>query len=180
MRIPDLLRNEMTEEQARLFDATKAAGGIVTGPFRAWIRWPRVFRAAQALRSSVAPDPLTIRERQIVFLVVARHYGARYPWHAQVLESFAAGIDRAVIEAINDGRVPELRDPAERCCYEAAGELVATGRLSNARYAAAEATLGERRLVGLVAAVGNFCITGLAANAFRIDPPDDSPIPLKI
>jgi 4-carboxymuconolactone decarboxylase len=179
MRIPDLDRAAMTAERARLYDATRAAGGIVTGPFRAWIRWPRIFRAAQALRSAVAPDPLTIRERQLVFLIVARHYGARYPWHAQVRESFAAGLDQAAIEAINDGRRPGLADPAETCCCETAAELVATGRLGDAGYAAAEARLGERRLVGLVAAVGYFCMTSLAANVFRIEPPDDSQIPLK-
>src|SRR4029079_3204653 len=110
-RINLIDRADMNAEQGRVYDAAKAAGGPLGGPYYAYIHLPKVFEPAQALRSARASGRLSRREAQIVNLVVARHWGARYPWWAQVRASLAAGIDQAAIDAINARTVPPLTTP---------------------------------------------------------------------
>ena len=177
-RIAILDRADMNAEQARVYDAAKQSSGIVGGPFTAYIRLPKLFEAAQGLRESLAHGPLSAREQQIVNLVVARHWNARYPWFAQVRRSLAVGIPQAAVDAINVHGTPDLPDARERTCLVVARELLASKGLSDATYAAAEKTMGLETLVALVAAIGSFSMTCMTANSFGIDPPADNPTPL--
>ena len=178
MRIKVLDRAEMTEAQGRVYDKAKAAGGIVGGPYQAYIRLPHLFEVMQAMRDAMMPDPLSRRERNYIDLAVARHWNARYPWFIQSREGLKVGITADAIVAINARETPDIADPRERACYAAAVELLTTQRLSDAGYKAAEAVLGEAGIVGVVAAVGNFTTTCLTASAFDLQPPADAPMPL--
>src|SRR5262244_1821096 len=124
-RIPIIDRTAMNAEQARVYDEAKTSSGIVGGPYLAYIRLPKLFEACQGVRASLASGQLSRREQQIVNLVVARHWNARYPWFAQVRGSLAAGIGQAVIDAINAGKTPDLADARERTCFVVARELLA-------------------------------------------------------
>jgi 4-carboxymuconolactone decarboxylase len=177
-RIAILDRDQMNEEQTRVYDAAKRSSGIVGGPYRAYIRLPKLFEACQNLRECLTSGPLSRREHQIVNLVVARHWNAHYPWHAQVRRSLAVGLDPAVIDAINARKTPSLPDARERTCYTVAGELLANKGISDETYTAAERTMGVDSLVALVAATGSFSMTCLTATTFKIEPPADDPTPL--
>ena len=131
------------------------------------------------MRACLASGPLSRREQQIVNLVVARHWNARYPWFAQVRGSLAAGIDQAVIDAINARGTPDLADARERTCFVVARELLTNKGLSDETYAAAEKTMGLEGLVALVASIGSFSMTCLTAGTFGIEPPSANPTPLK-
>jgi 4-carboxymuconolactone decarboxylase len=171
-------RADMNAEQARVYDAAKQSSGIVGGPYYAYIRLPKLFEACQNLRACLSSGPLSRREQQIVNLIVARHWNARYPWFAQVRGSLAAGIDQAVIDAINARKTPSLADARERTSFAVASELLADKGLSDESYAAAEKTVGLESLVALVASTGSFSMTCLTAATFGIDPPADNPTPL--
>jgi len=110
--------------------------------------------------------------------VVARHWGARYPWFAQARRSLAVGIDQSVIDAINARKAPTLKDPREQTSFAVASELLTNKVLSDKAYAAAEKTMGLESLVALVAATGSFSMTCMTANSFGIEPPADNPTPL--
>src|SRR5215471_9433915 len=170
-RIPIMDRADMNAEQARVYDAAKQASGIVGGPYYAYIRLPSLFEACQNLRESLSSGPLSAREQQIVNLVVARHWNARYPWFAQVRRSLAVGIDQAVVDAINAREAPRLDDQRERTCFVVASEILARKGLSDETYAAAEKTMGLESLVAVVASIGSFSMTCMTANTFGIDPP---------
>src|SRR5262245_66031608 len=109
-RIKILDRSEMNADQGRVYDAAKSASAPLGGPYYAYIRLPKLFEGAQGLRASLAGGPLTRREAQIVNLTVARYWGARYPWWAQVRASLAVGIDQATIDVINARKKPALTD----------------------------------------------------------------------
>lgn len=177
-RLSIIDRAAMNAEQARVYDAAKQSGGPVGGPYYAYIRLPKLFEAAQTMRACLGGGPLSPRERQIAHLVIARHWSARYPWFAQVRASRAAGVEQAVIDAINANKAPELTDARERTCYVVARELLANKSLSDETYAAAEKALGLEHLVALVATTGSFSMTCLTANTFQIAPPPDNPTPL--
>jgi 4-carboxymuconolactone decarboxylase len=177
-RIPLIDRADMNAEQARVYDAAKAAGGPVGGPYYAYIRLPKLFEASQNQRACLQSGPLSRREQQIVNLAVARHWNARYPWFAQARASLAVGIDQATIDTINARKAPSLPDAREQTCFVVARELLANKGLSDATYAAAEKTMGLESLVALVATTGSFSMTCMTANTFGIDPPADNPTPL--
>ena len=177
-RIAILDRADMNAEQARVYDAAKASSGIVGGPYTAYIRLPKLFEACQNLRASLSSGPLSEREQQIVNLVVARHWNARYPWFAQVRRSLAVGIDQAVIDAINARATPKLADAREHTCFAVAHELLAAKGLSDQTYAAAEKTMGLESLVALVATTGSFSMTCMTASSFGVEPPAANPTPL--
>ena len=177
-RIAIINRADMDAEQARVHDAAIEAGGVVDGPYYAYIRMPHLFETAQNLRTCLGSGPLSARERQIANLVTARHWNARFPWFGQVRVSLSVGLGQSVIDAINARQTPKLSDARERTCYDVANELLSTKRLSDTTYADAEQTLGLEDLVVLVAAVGSFSMTCLTAGAFDVDPPDENPTPL--
>ena len=177
-RIALIDRADMNAEQARVYDAAKAAGGPVGGPYYAYIRLPKLFEAAQNLRACLGSGPLSRREQQIVNLTVARHWNAKYPWFAQARASLAVGIAQSVIDAINARKTPELADPRERMCFVAAREILANKALTAETYAAAEKTMGLESLVALVATTGSFSMTCMTASTFGIEPPADDPTPL--
>jgi 4-carboxymuconolactone decarboxylase len=179
-RIAILDRADMNDDQRRVYDQAKQSSGIVGGPYYAYIRLPKLFEACQSLRSCLSSGPLSAREQQIVNLVVARHWNARYPWFAQVRRSLTVGVHRTVIDAINARKTPNLTDARERTCFVVASELLANRGLSDATYAAAEKTMGLESLVALVALTGSFSMTCLTAATFEIDPPHDNPIPLAV
>lgn len=176
-RIKILDRAEMNAEQAGVYDAVKQSGGPVGGPYSVYIRVPKLFEAAQNMRTN-AGIGLSARERQIAQLAIARHWGARYPWFAQVRASLAAGVEQAIIDAINTGKTPELKDERERNCYAVPRELLANKELSDNTYSTAEKALGLESLVALVALTGSFSTTCLMTNAFGVSPPADNPTPL--
>ena len=177
-RVAILDRGDMNAEQARVYDAAKHSSGIVGGPYYPYIRLPKVFEACQNLRASLSSGPLSAREQQIVNLVVARHWNARYPWFAQVRRSLTVGIAQGVIDAINAHGNPGLADAREHTCLVVTRELLARKSLGDETYSAAEKTMGLESLVALVASIGSFSMTCMTANAFGIDPPAANPTPL--
>jgi 4-carboxymuconolactone decarboxylase len=178
-RIAIIDRADMNAEQARVYDAAKNAGAPVGGPFWAYIRLPKLFEGVHAMRASMAGGPLTRREQQIVNLTVSRQWSARYPWFAQVRASLGVGIAQAAIDAINAGGSPDLPDAREQMCFAVAREVLASKKLSDETYSAAERTLGLESLIALVAATGSFSMTCISANSFGLEPPADNPTPLK-
>jgi 4-carboxymuconolactone decarboxylase len=177
-RIPLIDRANMNTEQARVYDAAKQSGGPVGGPYYAYIRLPKLFEAAQNLRATMGSGPLSRREQQIVNLVVARHWNARYPWHAQAQASLKVGLEQSIIDAINARKTPNLPDAREKTCYTVSGEILANKGLSDATYAAAEKAMGLESLVALVGTTGSFSMTCITAGTFQIDPPANDPTPL--
>ena len=177
-RLPIIARAAMNAEQGRVYDAAKQSGGPVGGPYYAYIHLPKLFEAAQNMRVCLGGGPLSGRERQIVNLVVARHWGARYPWFAQVRASLAVGLEQTVIDAINARKTPDLSNARERTCFVVARDVLANKGLSDEAYAAAEKALGLEHLVALVATTGSFSMTCLTAATFQIAPPPDNPTPL--
>jgi 4-carboxymuconolactone decarboxylase len=177
-RIAIIDRADMNAEQGRVYDAAVKAGGVTGGPYYAYIRLPKLFETAQNLRTCLFSGPLSARERQIVNLVVARHWNSQYPWVAQVRGARAAGVEQEAIDAINARQTPKLADARERTCFVVSNELLTSQRLSDATYAAAEKTLGLEHLIALIATTGSFTMTCLTANTFEVDAPADAPTPL--
>jgi hypothetical protein len=93
--------------------------------------------------------------------------------------ALAAGVERAVIEAINAREQPKFTDSADEMVHAVARELLATGSLGDDIFKAAEATLGYQRLADIVGVIGHFSTTAMMANVVGAEPPTDAQSRLK-
>jgi 4-carboxymuconolactone decarboxylase len=178
-RIAILTSDDMNDEQRAVIEASKANGKPYGGPFWAYIRNPKLVQSLHNTADCIADSTLSAREQQIVTLTVARFWGAKYPWAAQCRNGLKVGLTQAEIDAINARVTLPSADKRELLAHNIANELLADKGLSDATYAAAEATFSTEELVALVARVGSFSMTCCTANAFDITPGDDAPDRLK-
>ena len=86
-----------------------------------------------------------------------------------------SGLDRAIVDAVNAREKPGFDSREDEVLHDAAQELLATGTLGDAGFAAAEKTLGYRRLADLVGVIGHFCKTAMMANVVGAEAPADWP-----
>lgn len=171
MRIPVLSRDEMDAEQQTVHDEVVATTGRVgRGPSVGYAWSAGLWRIHNASSAHLLDCSLTPAQVRIVSLMTARHWNAAYPWSAQAATALAAGLDPAVIEAINAGAQPDFTDETDAAVHAAARELLATGTLGDAGFRAAEARLGYQRLVDVVGTIGHFCTTAMMANVVGAEP----------
>ncbi len=177
-RMPVLSRDEMDAEQGKVYDATVAAQGRVgRGPAIGYAYSPGLWRNHIAFSAHLQDCSLTPEQVRIVSLMTVRHWNAAYPWSAQAAAALAAGVDQAVVEAINAGEQPDF---ADRMVHAVARELLATGSLGDELFAAAESAIGYRRLADVVGAIGHFCTTAMMANVAGAAWPGDASSQLKV
>ena len=179
-RIPALSRDEMDVEQQKVYDATLATTGRVgRGPSVGYAYSPGLWQVHNASSAHLLDCSLTPAQVRIVSLMTARHWNAAFPWSAQAAMALAAGVDRAVIEAINAGERAKFTDSADEMVHAVARALLATGSLADDLFKAAESTIGYQRLADLVGVIGHFTTTAMIANVVGAEPPTDAPSHLK-
>jgi len=88
------------------------------------------------------------------------------------------GLSDDTIEAIRNGKKPNLTADDERAVYDVVTELVATKALSDATYQRALAVLGMDILIELVTNSGRYTQAAMVINAFQVPVPGDAkPLP---
>jgi len=142
------------------------------GPFNAWLHSPVVgLKAADLGEELRFRSALTPRQRELAILVVGAHWKAEFEFWAHAEEGRRVGVTDDVIEAVRDGRAPELADRREAIVASISAELVASGGLADESYADALDELGPEALVDLVLMVGYYCMVSLTLNAFDVGLP---------
>lgn len=179
-RIPPLDREVMDAGQQAIYDRILEKGGrIGFGPAIGYAYSAEVWRLHNESSAHLLDCTLTNAQVRIISLLTVRHWNAAYPWSAQAKTALGAGLDPAIVEAINEGAQPDFDDPADMAIHAATSELLATGNLSDDGFKAAEAALGHKRLVEIVHTIGHFCTTAMMANIVGVVPPDDAVSRLK-
>lgn len=174
MRLRDLGRDEMDEAQRRVADeAASGKRGRVPAPLRAWLHSPELGARAQRLGEFCRYDTtLGPRLSELAILVVARSCTAHYEWYAHKREALKAGLDPAIIAAINERRSPAFDDAKARAVYHYASGLLTNHRVSDELHASAVRELGERGVVELVGVLGYYTLVAMTLNAFEIGLPE--------
>jgi nitroreductase len=127
-----------------------------------------------ALRTNTV---LPAAAREIAVLVVAKAWSADFEWWVHGLIARGEGVPQAAIEAIGQGRRPELEAPACQVAHDVASELVTRRRLEPATLERARDALGERALVEVVTLVGFYqLVSGLLESFHPPGPSDDLPV----
>jgi 4-carboxymuconolactone decarboxylase len=152
--------------------------GFLVGPFDALVRSPVAAQAASRLGEVLRFETeLTQRERELVIITVAARWQASFAWLRHEVYARESGLTADVVADIAAGREPGFDADSDRVIFQLVSELVRDGSVSDERYAAALALLGERRLVELVALSGYYCFSSVVLNAFRVPLPDGASVP---
>jgi 4-carboxymuconolactone decarboxylase len=174
-RMPPIPRERMTDAQRAAADELIAGPRkAVKGPFIPLLRSPelmaRLQKVGEYLRFGSALSP---RLSEFATLVVARQWTQAFEWGVHVPLAIAAGTDPATIAALREGGRPETMSAEEALVFDFVGELEADRGVSDARYAAAVATLGEQGVLDLLGLIGYFTTISMVLNVART--PADAP-----
>jgi 4-carboxymuconolactone decarboxylase len=175
-RLPDLKREDLSPEQAALFDAIastpRGPAMALEGPFGVWMHSPVIGDAAQRLgeqvryRSSLPP-----RLSELAILACARHWRTDYEWHVHAPIAARAGVAQDAVDAIRTGAKPQFANEDETLVHAFAATLLRTGRAPEHLYERAVVLLGERAVVDLTLLVGYYSLVALSLNAFEVKAP---------
>jgi 4-carboxymuconolactone decarboxylase len=184
-RLPPLAHEQMTAAQRVAADELIAGPRKgVKGPFISLLRSPELLARAQKvgeyLRFGSALPP---RLSEFATLVVARQWTQAFEWGVHVPLAIAAGTDPATIAVLREGGRPETMSAEEALVFDFLAELEADRGVSDARYAAAVAALGEHGVLDLLGLVGYFTTISMVLNVARTPadaPPGVAPLPARV
>ncbi len=174
-RLAELAYEDMTPDQRAVHDKILAGPrSRVGGPMNAWFRNPELAQHSQSLgafcRYGTSLDP---RLSELLILSVARHWSAQVEWRIHKPIALEAGLDGAIVDAIEARTRPIFDQDAEaETVYNLATEIQANGRVRDATYAEALSTIGEKKLVELVAILGYYTSVAMVLNVFEVPVPE--------
>jgi 4-carboxymuconolactone decarboxylase len=172
--------NEMTSAQQDAADEmVRGPRGAVAGPFVPMLRSPelmtRVQRVGELLRfgeTSLAPDL-----REMVVLVVAARWDARYEWGSHIRGAADAGIPREVCDAISRGAAPSGLTPRLGAGYDLVAALLDGAGVPDELYDRAVGELGEQGVIDVAVLAGYYTTLAFVLSAADV-PGEDPPAPL--
>jgi 4-carboxymuconolactone decarboxylase len=178
-RVPPLDVETLTPEQKRVYDQIAGKRQTVRGPFRAWLRNPKLAEHANQFGVALR-DHSTIGRRifELAVITVCRAGTVQYAWSSHAPQAELQGIDPEIIAAIRENRQPDFKRDDERVAYETTKEITKNGELSQAGYDSALAQFGLQGTVELVSTVGYYVMVGIFLKSFGVKPADGS-TPLK-
>jgi 4-carboxymuconolactone decarboxylase len=173
-RLPELTRETLNPAQRVVWDriASGARGGVV-GPFKALLTSAELCARVEQVGLFVRYEcGVPMRLRELAILCVGQHWKAAYEWYAHAAIAAEQGVPQAVIDAVGAGAegIPFDAEP-DRVVVGFVRELLRTGQVGDAGYAAVVALLGEQGAVELTGLVGYYSLLAMQLNVFRIAPP---------
>lgn len=170
-RLKPIKPEDRTAAQAKAYQEIEAKGGRLGGPYSALIRIPEFMVLHQEMGDNLRKSSIGERMRKIIVLTTVKHWGAKYAWAVNARSAEKEGMERAIIDAINEGREPALAEPKEAMVRKVARELLESRNLGDATYKAAVTLLGEAGLAEAVATTGFYSLVSMTLVAFDVDPP---------
>ncbi len=179
-RLPELRPDDLTAAGQAVWDLivrTRGShvvtdGGGLSGPFNAFLYAPDAGGPLATLGAALRfESPIERRLIEVAIITIASHWRAEFEWLAHARLAHEAGVPATVVNAIGHGEEPEFSAADERVVYAAVRELVTTGQLADANYAAAHDLLGDSGTVHLVALCGYYSLISFMLNAFRVPLP---------
>ena len=170
--------DQMTAEQKAVCDDLVKSRGSVRGPFPVMLHNPGLAAAAEKL-GGYARFESKIEPRLLEFAVsvIARFWGAHVEWVAHSRLAQEAGLESAIIDAVEQGRRPDFVNEDEAAVYDFLTSLLNTTKVDDATYARCFEALGERGLIDLMAANTHYTVVSMTLNTFRVPVPEGRETP---
>jgi len=167
-RLPPLIVDQLTEQQAQALADFKAARGEPTGPWIALLRSPDLMTRTRALSDYLRfESPLPGYLREFVILMTARQWGQNYEWNAHYTIALDEGFSAEMAQAIAEGRRPDGMVEEEAILYDFCTELQRNHSVSDATYDKAVERFGEQGVVEVVSLAGYYTMISMILNTAR-------------
>ncbi len=168
-RTAEIAPENRTPEQAAIIDAAIKGRGFLPAPFLVWLHRPQLATRWEALGTYLAKDTtLSARELEIAVVVVTQRLNSAYPLSAHVKNLVREGHPAAVVEALKEGRVPELATERERVVYEIARTSTDPEPAPDELFNRAVAAIGRDGLADLLALIGYYTGVSVAMKLHRV------------
>ncbi len=168
-RFKPLTWDEMTPAQRTMVEhlvAGPRAGA--NGPFNVLLRSPEMGDIAQQFGASMRFNQSMPRKlNEMAIIITARYWTAQYEWYAHKRAALQAGLEPAVVDAIQHGRRPAAMSKDEDAVYTFCTELLNTKHVSDATFAAAKGAVGEKGVVDLMGVMSWYQMVSMMLNVDR-------------
>ena len=114
------------------------------------------------------------RLSEFLILLTAREWSQQYEWYAHYRIALDAGVEPATVNAIAEGRVPEILPEDERILHDLFTELNRDKQVSDSTYARAVAEFGERGVIDSIGIIGYYTLLAMALNTARTPVPESA------
>ncbi len=184
-RFKPLTWDAMAPEQRTMVEHILSSGRTsLGGPFNVMLRSPAMGDLAQGLGAQIRfHSSLPSRLNELVIITTARYWMVQYEWNAHRRAAAQAGVSEEIITAIANGKRPAKLAADEAAVFNFASELLKTHGVSDATYATAKNTVGERGIVDMMFAMGYYQTVAMLLNVDRYPmpagvAPELKPVPL--
>ena len=168
-RFKPLTWDQMTPAQRTMVEhllAGPRAGA--NGPFNVLLRSPEMGDIAQQFGASMRFNQSMPRKlNEMAIIITARYWTAQYEWYAHKRAALQAGLDPAIVDAIQHGRRPAAMQKDEDAVYTFCTELLNTKHVSDATFATAKNAVGEKGVVDLMGVMSWYQMVSMLLNVDR-------------
>ena len=180
-RMGPIAPERMTDAQkAAVAEMTAGERGSLTGSYVPIMRSPGLMHPLQKVgeyfRFQCGLEP---RLKEMAALMAARLWTQQYVWEAHTRAALKCGLSIAIMEAIAEGRRPEVMSEDEHIVYDFFTELFANKSVSDATYSRAAAQLGEKVLIDIIGLAAYYASMAMILNVARTPPAGVSQVPRK-
>jgi 4-carboxymuconolactone decarboxylase len=179
-RFKSLTLAEMSPDQRRIAERRMNGPlGRLGAPQNLFIRSPETAQRIEQLSDYFRVHELAFpgHLRELVILMVARHWSAQYPWSAHYALAVDAGVSPETLAQIAAGQRPATLQPDDAIVYDFCKELLDNKSVTDAVFDAVVARYGEAGVADLIGLIGCYCTLcmGLVVDRY---PPNEGPAPL--
>lgn len=166
-RITEPEREDLSPDQAAIYDEIVRVRGSIAGPFRVWLHSPELARRAshlgEFLRYKTNLDP---RLSELAILITARFWNCETIWQIHAPLAREAGLPPSTLDALHSSTLPDCAEPDERAVAAFCTELHQHRTVSNPVYASLVAAVGEQASIELTAICGYYTMVAMTLNVF--------------
>ncbi len=173
-RMKTLPREEMDEAQAEIYDEIIEKGGRLGGPYGTYIRIPPFMKLNQEMGDYLRSNSLDSRLRQLIAIIVIRHWGAKFPWAMNAADAVKQGVSQDIVDAINRQEVPDFQQEDEKYIHDFVSELLANKNISDTTYSRAADFFGDETLADIIVTAGFFNMVSMTVVSVDVQPPPDA------
>ncbi len=168
-------KSQLPAEQHAEFDHITEVLHGVRGPFQILLHSPglaeKVMEAGAQVRLG---SKLTMVERTLVILAVAREKDARYEWAAHVKNGRNAGMREEAIDAIKHRKDVNGLTPDERDIITFVRQYLRSNKVEDALFNDLVKRRGERFVVEIAATLGQYQYIATMNGIFGVEPAADA------
>jgi 4-carboxymuconolactone decarboxylase len=182
-RLPLPQREDFGGAARAIYDSLADPGGGslrgLRGPGGIQLHSPELSRHSRPFNRYLRHEAgLGGRLRELAVLVTARELDSQFEWAAHEAEALREGLSPQIVETVKHRGDTGALDEADAIVIELGREIFTARKVAATTFARALAQFGRRKLVDLVALMGNYAATAALLTAFDMQLDPDQPAPL--